>query len=103
MTYFSRYLRFTFTREVYIYGILGYRYDGVNMFDNGTNDPRNECLGGGDGFYNGVQNVSLCKHGAPLFASFPHFSQADEWYRNQIVGMNPSSKEDDSFIVLEPV
>jgi scavenger receptor class B, member 1 len=51
----------------------------------------------------GLFNVSSCRFGAPVFMSFPHFYNADPFYRQQVEGMTPEKDKHEFFIALEPV
>lgn len=41
--------------------------------------------------------------GAPVFMSFPHFFNADEYYLNAIEGMSPNKEKHQFFMTFEPV
>lgn len=101
-----RTLPFDFDKEVYINGVKGYRYlAGERLIDNGTKYAENLCYSEGrtDNFPNGVFNISACRYSSPVFMSYPHFYGADEYYGNQIEGMNPDREKHESYITIEPV
>ncbi|XP_044536040.1 lysosome membrane protein 2 isoform X2 [Gracilinanus agilis] len=72
------------------------------MFGNNSDNscfcnPSGNCLG------SGVLNVSVCKNGAPIFLSSPHFYQADEKFISAIKGMNPNKEDHETFLDLNPL
>ncbi|XP_020041348.1 scavenger receptor class B member 1 isoform X2 [Castor canadensis] len=83
-------------------GIPIYRFVAPKtLFANGTVYPPNE------GFCpcqeSGIQNVSTCRHGAPLFLSHPHFYNADPVLAEAVLGLSPNSKEHSLFLDIHPV
>jgi hypothetical protein len=50
-----------------------------------------------------VLNVSACRFGAPGFLSYPHFLDADPYFREKVNGMNPDRKKHQVYFTLEPV
>lgn len=98
-----RSIALSFSEEVEIRGVKGYKYSGdVYTFDNGTLDPTNKCFCGGECSPSGVLNVTACRFGAPGFVSFPHFYLGDQFYRNQVSGMQPNHDAHEMYITLEP-
>ncbi|XP_003774359.1 lysosome membrane protein 2 [Sarcophilus harrisii] len=59
--------------------------------------PSGNCLG------SGVLNVSICKNGAPIFLSSPHFYQGDEKFISAIKGMNPNKEDHETFMDINPL
>ncbi|XP_040822664.1 lysosome membrane protein 2 isoform X1 [Ochotona curzoniae] len=59
--------------------------------------PEGNCLG------SGVLNVSVCKNGAPIIMSFPHFYLADEKFVSAIGGMHPNKEEHETFVDVNPL
>lgn len=47
-------------------------------------------------------NISSCRFGTPVFMSYPHFYGADEFYVNQVEGLNPSESKHKFYMTLEP-
>ncbi|MEQ2217587.1 hypothetical protein XENOCAPTIV_015648 [Xenoophorus captivus] len=72
----------------------------MNPKENPTNAgfcvPAGECLG------TGVLKVSVCREGAPIVVSFPHFYQADPAYINAVDGLNPNKEEHETYLDLQP-
>lgn len=51
----------------------------------------------------GVHNMSDCRFGAPIFASFPHFYLADPAYVDNLIGLKPNQSKHEFSLSLEPV
>ncbi|KAL7836682.1 hypothetical protein AOLI_G00279660 [Acnodon oligacanthus] len=60
------------------------------------------CVPAGDCLGKGVLKVSVCREGAPIVVSFPHFYQADRKYIDAIEGMNPNKEEHETYLDLNP-
>jgi hypothetical protein len=85
-------------------GLVGYVYTGSkSLMDNGTADPKNLCNCGGVCVPQGVLNISSCRYGAPGFVSYPHFLDADPYYRDRVDGMLPDPAKHRFYLTLEPV
>uniref|UniRef100_A0A452FH73 Scavenger receptor class B member 2 n=1 Tax=Capra hircus TaxID=9925 RepID=A0A452FH73_CAPHI len=70
----------------------------ANTSDNaGFCIPKGNCLG------SGVLNVSVCKNGAPIIISFPHFYEADEKFVSAIEGMHPNKEYHETFVDINPL
>uniref|UniRef100_A0A8C5KY81 Scavenger receptor class B member 1 n=1 Tax=Jaculus jaculus TaxID=51337 RepID=A0A8C5KY81_JACJA len=83
-------------------GIPTYRFVAPKtLFANGSVYPPNEgfcpCL------ESGIQNVSSCRSGAPLFLSHPHFYNADPTLSEAVLGLRPDPKEHSLFLDVHPV
>lgn len=66
------------------------------VFDNGQTYTPNSCYCTGAScpdLLKGVHNMSDCRFGAPVFASFPHFYLADSAYVRALEGMNPDQSK----------
>lgn len=50
----------------------------------------------------GVHNMSDCRFGAPIFASFPHFYLADPAYANDLIGIKANQSLHEFSLALEP-
>lgn len=53
-------------------------------------------------FKSGVFDMSVCKYGAPVLLSFPHFLYAHPAYRENIQGLRPSQKRHQFSLLVEP-
>ena len=74
-----------------------------NIFYNSTLNPENEGICDDDCLGNGVFNISKCFGGISGILSQPHFLNADDKFKNSIVGMNPNQDKHDSILHFEPV
>ena len=91
---------FSFTEVKTLYGINLYRYV----------LPRDELVSANQdpGFYangpNGLLNLTaVFEENAPVFASKPHFLDADKGYLNNVTGMDPVRSLHDSNLDVEPI
>lgn len=90
------------------FGVTGSRWvAGKKVFDNGEAYPENACYCTGPqsscpDLLTGVQNISDCRFGAPVFASFPHFYLADPAYVKGVSGMEPNRSKHLFSLALEP-
>lgn len=111
--YFSsdmcRSLRFTYTEEVEVKGVSGYKYVlGADLVNNTL--PQNECFNPYPDpdiktVPDGLFNVSTCKYDSPAYVSYPHFLNGDQMLIDQFVEGNikPDVATHQSYIVLEPL
>jgi hypothetical protein len=85
-------------------GVSGYRYGIRNsVLDNGTTDPNTWCNCAGDCLPQGIINTTTCLMSGPVYMSYPHFHDADPYYRRQVNGMNPDPSTRDVELIVEPV
>ncbi|KAM6975659.1 lysosome membrane protein 2c isoform 2-T2 [Tautogolabrus adspersus] len=94
-----------FEEDVSVKGIPGYRFSPPSeVFANMTVNPANTgfCVPTGNCMGSGLLNVSVCKQGAPIIMSSPHFYQADEKYINDVFGMRPSKELHQTTIDIHP-
>lgn len=73
------------------------------MLDNGTLYPEAACFCNGGCVPAGVSNLTVCRYGAPAFASFPHFYLADSFFTDNVRGMRPDKEKHQFYLTLEPV
>lgn len=97
-----RSMKLTYQESRVFEGIPTYRFTAPDtLFANGSVYPPNE------GFCpcreSGIQNVSTCRFGAPLFLSQPHFYNADPVLSEAVLGLNPDPKEHSLFLDIHPV
>jgi len=99
-----RSIRFDYNTIAYPDGITSYEFiAGPKMFANGTENSENACYNPQDVFLpSGVYNTSICRFGAPVFISFPHFYLADPYYRSLVHGLNPSHDKHRTYMNIEP-
>lgn len=100
-----RTLRLNFNAEVYVKGIDSFEYVAdKSFFANGTENPLNKCYEPENIFLpSGVYNTSICRFGAPVFVSQPHFLLADPYYLDMIgSGLSPNSSLHRTYFRVEP-
>ncbi|XP_061732577.1 lysosome membrane protein 2 isoform X2 [Nerophis ophidion] len=94
-----------YEKDVEVRGIPAYRFTPprsvlASMEENPANEgfcvTPQECLG------TGLLNVSPCRKGAPVVASFPHFYLADSKYVAAIEGMTPERTHHQTYLDLNP-
>ncbi|XP_034026830.1 lysosome membrane protein 2a [Thalassophryne amazonica] len=94
-----------YVEDVEVKGIQAYRFappadvlmsPETNPTNQGFCVPAGECLG------TGVLKVSVCREGAPIVVSFPHFYQADPKYISAVDGLNPNKEEHETYLDLQP-
>lgn len=99
-----RSLPLDYEKEETVQGIKGYKFSGgERAVDNGTKYPENYCFCGNGCVPSGVLNISACRFGTPVFMSYPHFYNADPFYLDQVVGMEPDEEKHKFFMTFEPV
>ncbi|KAJ8286655.1 hypothetical protein GJAV_G00041630 [Gymnothorax javanicus] len=100
-----RSIHMKFVKDVQIKGIPAYRFapprdvlasKEENPSNAGFCVPADECLG------TGVLKVSVCRKGAPVVVSFPHFYHGDEKYINAIGGLSPNQEDHETFLDINP-
>ncbi|XP_048875831.1 lysosome membrane protein 2c [Brienomyrus brachyistius] len=95
-----------FEKELYVMDIPAYRFTPPReVFANATENPANAgfCVPAGNCLGSGLLNVSVCKQGAPIIMSSPHFYQADKKYVDDIFGMNPVKEDHETVIDVNPL
>jgi hypothetical protein len=93
-----------YSEDVTVYGINAYRYViSESLMDNGTTDPSTQCNCGGECLPQGVINTTECMLSSPSYVSYPHFLDADPFYRDQVKGMKPDPDIHSCYITVEPV
>lgn len=99
-----RSIRLNYDKEVKVEGINSYEYVADHsFFANGTENPANACFQPDDvPLRSGVYNVSMCRFGAPVFVSQPHFYQADPYYGSLVEGLKPNEELHSTYFRVEP-
>jgi len=100
-----RTIDFSYSKEMSVNGINSYEYVlDKSLFANSSQNPSNKCFEDGHQLPSGVFNSSICRFGAPVFISQPHFFQADASYLFEVEeGLHPLEETHGSFLRLEPV
>ncbi|XP_019931364.2 scavenger receptor class B member 1 [Aedes albopictus] len=52
--------------------------------------------------YRGLQNISPCQYGAPVYISNPHFYQSDPQLLEAVEGLNPQRDAHETFFKIQP-
>ncbi|TKS84570.1 Lysosome membrane protein 2 85 kDa lysosomal membrane sialoglycoprotein [Collichthys lucidus] len=92
--------------DVTVKQIPGYRFSPPSeVFANMTVNPANAgfCVPAGNCLGSGVLNVSVCKQGAPIIMSSPHFYQGDRKFVQDVFGMNPKKEHHETTIDIHPL
>ncbi|XP_067896194.1 lysosome membrane protein 2-like [Heterodontus francisci] len=92
-----------FEKELEVQGIKAYRFV-LPKEALASDHPNNKgfCLSG-NCHLSGVLNISICRQGAPIFISFPHFYNADQKLVTDIGGMKPNMETHQTFLDIEPM
>ncbi|KAJ8402135.1 hypothetical protein AAFF_G00373700 [Aldrovandia affinis] len=94
-----------FVKDVEIKGIPAYRFapprdvlasQEENPANAGFCVPAGKCLG------TGVLNVGVCRKGAPVVVSFPHFYHGDLKYINGVEGLSPNQEDHETYLDINP-
>ncbi|XP_043065296.1 protein peste [Drosophila ficusphila] len=109
ITYFlpdlCRELQIDYSGTTIFEGVEAFVYKGsARNMANGTDNPENSCYcqENCQEVRSGLLNISSCWYGAPVFASHPHFYQADPYYLEQVEGLKPDKDRHEMVIMLEP-
>uniref|UniRef100_A0A8B9JYQ8 Uncharacterized protein n=1 Tax=Astyanax mexicanus TaxID=7994 RepID=A0A8B9JYQ8_ASTMX len=100
-----RSIHMLFEKEVKVKGIPAYRYTPPRaVLASGKNNPENEgfCLDPANCLDDGVLNVAVCRKGAPVIVSFPHFYLGDKKYADAIDGLSPVHEHHQTYLDLNP-
>uniref|UniRef100_A0A8C7XUS7 Scavenger receptor class B, member 2a n=1 Tax=Oryzias sinensis TaxID=183150 RepID=A0A8C7XUS7_9TELE len=100
-----RSIHLAYVEDVEVKGIQAFRFaPPEDVLMSPKDNPANAgfCVPAGDCLGTGVLKVSVCREGAPIVVSFPHFYQADPKYINAVEGMNPNKDEHETYLDLQP-
>ncbi|XP_007947226.1 lysosome membrane protein 2 [Orycteropus afer afer] len=100
---FCRSVYITFSGFESVKGLPAFRYKVPAEILANTSENAGFCIPEGNCLGSGVLNVSICKNGAPIIMSFPHFYQADEKFLSAIVGMHPNEEYHETFVDINPL
>ncbi|XP_078257889.1 lysosome membrane protein 2-like [Rhinoraja longicauda] len=96
----------TFEQELAVKRIPAYRFVlPSEVFANASENPANSgfCVPADDCLGTGLLNVSICRQGAPIILSSPHFYQADPKYIDDIEGMHPNKINHETYLDINPL
>ncbi|KAJ8285210.1 hypothetical protein GJAV_G00023570 [Gymnothorax javanicus] len=100
-----RSIHLAYEKDVVVKGIPAYRFaPPQDVLASPEHNPANAgfCVPAGKCLSTGVLKVSVCRQGAPIVVSFPHFYQADPKYINAIEGMRPNKEDHETYLDLNP-
>ncbi|XP_037685945.1 lysosome membrane protein 2 [Choloepus didactylus] len=100
---FCRSVYITFSDFESVQGLSAFRYKVPAEILANTSDNAGFCIPEGNCLGSGVLNVSICKNGAPIIMSFPHFYQADEKFVSAIAGIHPNKEYHETFVDINPL
>lgn len=100
---FCRSVYITFSNYESVQGLPAYRFKLPSEILANTSDNAGFCIPEGNCLGTGVLNVSICKNGAPIIMSLPHFYQADEKFVSAIEGMHPNKDDHETFVDINPL
>ncbi|KAI5278887.1 lysosome membrane protein 2 [Manis pentadactyla] len=100
---FCRSVYITFSDFDSVEGLPAFRYGVPKEILANTSENAGFCIPKGNCLGSGVLNISICKNGAPIVISFPHFYQADERFVSAIKGMHPNKEYHESFVDINPL
>ncbi|CAB1351995.1 unnamed protein product, partial [Coregonus sp. 'balchen'] len=94
-----------FEKDVWVKGLPAYRFTPPrDVLASKEENPANEgfCVSPKECLGTGLLKVSVCRKGAPVVTSFPHFYLGDEKYSNAIEGLNPVREHHQTYLDLNP-
>ncbi|XP_026153144.1 lysosome membrane protein 2-like isoform X2 [Mastacembelus armatus] len=94
-----------FEKDVEVKGIPAFRFTPPrSVMASKEENPANEgfCVSPKNCLGTGLLDVSPCRKGAPVVASFPHFYLAEDKYVNAIDGLSPQRTHHQTFLDLNP-
>ncbi|CRL06895.1 CLUMA_CG019504, isoform A [Clunio marinus] len=69
----------------------------------GGKNKDNQCFNEDDYVAeDGLQNISPCQYGAPVFISNPHFYQSDPKFLKQVEGLSPQRELHETYFKIQP-
>ncbi|XP_065360700.1 lysosome membrane protein 2 [Calliphora vicina] len=90
----------------------GVTKDGINAdlyklpetsYGDAKNRPENQCFDTRDyDAVKGLQNISPCQYGAPVYLSNPHFYQADSSLLESVEGLTPNKSQHETYFKIQP-
>ncbi|XP_049593869.1 lysosome membrane protein 2 [Syngnathus scovelli] len=100
-----RSIHMEFEKDVEVRGIPAFRFTPPrSVLASKEENPANEgfCVTPKECLGTGLLNVSPCRRGAPVVASFPHFYLAESKYAEAIGGMSPERTHHQTYLDLNP-
>lgn len=75
-----------------------------NSYGDSSHNENNKCFDTRD--YRpvrGLQNISPCQYGAPVYISNPHFYQSDPQLLSAVEGLQPNNTLHETYFKIQPV
>lgn len=75
-----------------------------NSYGDAAHNPENKCYDSGEyEAVRGLQNISPCQYGAPVYISNPHFYDADPELLDSVEGLTPEREKHETYFKIQPV
>lgn len=75
-----------------------------NSYGDAAHNPENKCYDAGEyEAVRGLQNISPCQYGAPVYISNPHFYDADPALLDSVEGLKPEREKHETYFKIQPV
>ncbi|XP_023684494.2 lysosome membrane protein 2-like [Paramormyrops kingsleyae] len=94
-----------YIEDVEVKGIPAYRFAPPReVLASAEENPANAgfCVTTGNCLGTGVLDVSVCRDGAPVIVSFPHFYLGDRKYVQAIDGLSPNQEDHQTYLDINP-
>jgi len=75
-----------------------------NSYGDSAHNPENKCYDTSE--YEpiqGLQNISPCQYGAPVYISNPHFFESHPDLLNSVEGLKPEREKHETYFKIQPV
>ncbi|XP_037386703.1 lysosome membrane protein 2 isoform X1 [Talpa occidentalis] len=100
---FCRSVYLTFSKYESVEGLPAFRYKVPEEALANSTENAGFCIPDGNCLGSGVLNISICKNGAPIIMSFPHFYQAEKKFVSAVEGMYPNKDDHETFVDINPL
>uniref|UniRef100_H3C430 Scavenger receptor class B, member 2c n=1 Tax=Tetraodon nigroviridis TaxID=99883 RepID=H3C430_TETNG len=92
-----------YEEDVTVKGIAAYRFSPPSEVFANTTANAGFCVPPGNCPGSGLLDVRVCKSGAPIVMSSPHFYQAEEKFKEAVFGMRPDKQLHQTAIDIHPL
>ncbi|XP_020814473.1 lysosome membrane protein 2-like isoform X1 [Drosophila serrata] len=74
-----------------------------NSYGDSAHNPENKCYDSNDyEAVQGLQNISPCQYGAPVYISNPHFFESHPDLLNSVEGLKPEREKHETYFKIQP-
>ncbi|KAH8402857.1 hypothetical protein KR222_007674 [Zaprionus bogoriensis] len=74
-----------------------------NTYGDSASNPENKCYDASDyDAVRGLQNISPCQYGAPVYISNPHFFESDPELLDAVEGLKPEREKHETYFKIQP-